>query len=213
MSQPKSTSKPKSKTTKQRRPPSKASTKPTTKPKPQAEPKPSASQTKLPPLPAVAETVINRHWFGLAVLYFFTILGILFVIILTFVQDAVAINPGVITAVLFIVACSVGLIFVAMYSIYTSNKLIINKYEVRQITRSALFASKFSVLNLIDIEDVTVIRQGFFSHILDYGTLTIETAGEQKNFVFTYCPRPEECIKALLSSRRTMVDRNRVVFD
>ena len=61
----------------------------------------------------------------------------------------------------------------------------VTQMEVRQVTREALFVSKSSVLGLANIEDVTVVRDGIFAHIFN-----IETAGEQDNFKFKYCPRP-----------------------
>ena len=42
---------------------------------------------------------------------------------------------------------------------------------------------------------------GLFAHAFDYGTLNIETAGEQENFMFKYCPKPEECARTLMSLR------------
>jgi hypothetical protein len=43
------------------------------------------------------------------------------------------------------------------------------------------------------------------STILGYGNLSIETAGEQSNFNFTYCPRPGYYAKVILNAREKIL--------
>ena len=86
---------------------------------------------------------------------------------------------------------------------------MINQTEVRQITQQTLFFTKTSVLGLANIEDVTAIRKGVFAHLLDYGTLNIETAGEQENFKFKYCPDPDRFVGLLMQAReKYLVESN-----
>jgi len=41
--------------------------------------------------------------------------------------------------------------------------------------------------------------------MMNYGTLKIETAGEQTNFSFTFCPNPNHCAKVILDAREKML--------
>lgn len=35
--------------------------------------------------------------------------------------------------------------------------------------------------------------KGLFANLLDYGTLTLKTAGSTSNFDMTFCPKPMQC--------------------
>jgi hypothetical protein len=43
-------------------------------------------------------------------------------------------------------------------------------------------------------------------HLFNYGTLRVETAGEQSNFNFIYCPRPNAVAKLILEARERYVE-------
>ena len=94
----------------------------------------------------------------------------------------------------------VPLCFLINY-VYWGNIFRIYETEVRLLARRAVFYSKFSILGLANVEDVTFERQGVFAHVMDYGTLNVETAGEQENFIFKYCPRPEKQTRLLMETR------------
>ena len=145
---------------------------------------------------------IKRHWYGLISLYFLMGFGILIVVLFFSFIDISLPDKSILlfTAVLFLTAITYVLaVFIA--KIYNGNILTVSPIEVRQLTREALFFTKSSVLGLANVEDVTIVRNGLFAHAFDYGTLNIETAGEQENFMFKYCPKPEECARTLMSLR------------
>ena len=52
-----------------------------------------------------------------------------------------------------------------------------------------------------NVEDVTSEQGGIFPTIFNYGVLKVETAGEQNNFIFKYCPNPNAYAKALQDAR------------
>ena len=58
---------------------------------------------------------------------------------------------------------------------------------------------------MANIEDVTASQTGILPTIFNYGTLHIETAGEQNNFIFLYCPNPNAYAKALLDARLNFI--------
>ena len=148
---------------------------------------------------------VRRHWFGLVSVYVLMTATLTAVcVLIALIGDswhasagAVAVSVVALIALVYIVF----VLFVFIGRIYNSNSLVVDRLEVRQIAREALFMTKSSVLGLANVEDVTSVRNGVFAHIFNYGTLNIETAGEQENFKFRYCPDPDECARLLMQLR------------
>jgi hypothetical protein len=155
---------------------------------------------------------IRKHWFGLYIIYFF---GTLVTVILLFIAvGSAAITPdtqlgtGTDLSVLkmpIIVICFVLAIFssivtaIAAY-LYRSNVILVTTEKLAQVLNPALFNRKISQLSIGDAQDVTVDQRGIFPHLFHYGTLVIETAGEQQNYTFTYAPEPYRCAEAIVSA-------------
>ena len=163
-------------------------------------PQPSSS-TFASSQPLVAE--VRRHWFGLFSLYALMLGGFLLIALIFFMLDAdlwldnlaLVASLSLSLLILFVPLC-----FLINY-VYWGNIFRIYETEVRLLARRAVFYSKFSILGLANVEDVTFERQGVFAHVMDYGTLNVETAGEQENFIFKYCPRPEKQTRLLMETR------------
>ena len=108
-----------------------------------------------------------------------------------------------------LLALPAGLILARLYvKVYHDNLLVVTSINIQQVTRKAVFSGKRSVLGLANVEDVTVIRKCIFCYLFDYGTLNIETAGEQDNFLFPYCPQPEKYVKLLMQAREIYLQDN-----
>lgn len=166
----------------------------------------SKSPTKTKPIkPVKAQDFLDRqvifetkrHWFGLFTLYGLTIFGVILIAVFFFR------NNNIFSSLLIIgiIAAILAIIFHLIYRVYSSNKITISNIDIQQHIRSALFHKVFSTLNLIDVEDVTYTQNGIFATIFDYGTLNIETAGEQSNFVFIYCPQPDKIRQHITQAR------------
>jgi uncharacterized membrane protein YdbT with pleckstrin-like domain len=87
-----------------------------------------------------------------------------------------------------------------VFSIVTDQNLI-------QILQGGLFSRKISRLSVSNVEDVTADQHGFLQTIFGYGTLTVETAGEMKNFIFPYCPNPNKYADQILDARQAYANR------
>ncbi len=74
--------------------------------------------------------------------------------------------------------------------LYTNNVIFVTNEKIAQFLYINIFNRKISQLSLGDIQDVTVTQKGLLPHVFNYGTLVIETAGEQQNYTFTYIPDP-----------------------
>ncbi len=89
--------------------------------------------------------------------------------------------------------------------LYKNNVVLITSEKITQMLYLSLFNRKISQLSISDVQDVTVKQSGIFAHIFNYGTLTIETAGEQSNYTFTFTPEPYEAAKSLVGSHEADV--------
>jgi uncharacterized membrane protein YdbT with pleckstrin-like domain len=89
--------------------------------------------------------------------------------------------------------------FAAAY-IYRSNTIIVTSQKIAQILQKSLVTRKVSQLSIGDIQDVTVHQDDLFARIFHYGTLVIETSGEQANYRFTYVPNPYDLAKQIVGA-------------
>lgn len=87
--------------------------------------------------------------------------------------------------------------FIGAY-IYQSNVVLVTSEKLTQVVYRTIFDRKISQLSIGDVQDTTVDQKGILSRIFNYGTLIVETAGEQQNYTFTYVPRPYEASKAVV---------------
>lgn len=84
--------------------------------------------------------------------------------------------------------------------LYQSDVVLVTSEKIAQLLYATLFNKKISQLSIGDVQDVTVTQKGIFAHLFNYGTLVIETAGEQQNYTFTYTPKPYEASKAIVGA-------------
>lgn len=154
---------------------------------------------------------VRRHPFGLFIIYlqFFVGIGIAFFLIfalLPSVFELISVDEN--TVKLFLVILAVfalvfGVLFLILASrIYQGSQLIITDVNVTQVLQVGLFNRKVSELSMGNVEDVTAEQRGILQTFFNYGTLVVETAGEQNNFIFIYCPNPNAYAKAMLDARQ-----------
>jgi uncharacterized membrane protein YdbT with pleckstrin-like domain len=162
-------------------------------------------------------TEIRRHPIGLVAVYASglfiaaTILigGVLFGLWLERQPDITSTSSipfGTILAVVSAVVSAVVLFFtyVSAY-IYKNNVIIVTNEKIVQLLYRNLVDRKISQLSLGDLEDVTVEQRGIFARIFKFGTLTIETAGEQNNYNFSYTPYPYDTAKHIVAAREQSI--------
>lgn len=116
--------------------------------------------------------------------------------------NSILVAIGFFLSVLSIIATAIGAF------LYKSNVVLITSEKIAQMLYISLFNRKISQLSIADVQDVTVTQKGILAHIFNYGTLVIETAGEQSNYTFTFTPEPYETAKALVGAHEVDVDRH-----
>lgn len=110
-------------------------------------------------------------------------------------------------AFLLLLVFMVLILFVATV-IYYQSKLVVTDRTITQITQDGLFNRKVSQLGVANIEDVTANRRGIFQSMLNFGILTIETAGEQENFHYYFCPDPDHYAKLIFDTREAFLSKH-----
>lgn len=155
---------------------------------------------------------IRKHPFGIILLYIEVVLGLaaglglLYFLLPQFITDGNRhqLNNLLLLAVAGSVAVTLIILLLAGV-IYNQSYLIVTDRNVTQVLQKGLFNRQVSELSMANIEDVTAAQKGIFATLFNYGKLVIETAGEQNNFIFTYCPRPNYYGKILLDARQRYI--------
>lgn len=149
---------------------------------------------------------IRRHLIGLVIMYAqfiiasALIIGLLAFLLPDFLGDSAGSNMAI--GLLVLLMTVIGAVFLILATrIYKGNQLIVTDLHVTEVQQLGLFNRKVSELSMANVEDVTSNTDGILPTIFNYGTLTIETAGEQHNFVFKFCPNPGAYAKALQDAR------------
>lgn len=154
--------------------------------------------------------VVYRHtayliiMFSSVLLIFALILAVGYILLPTLVEDnTTAYNTMTLIAI--IMAALMVLVFVIANYLYLQTKLIITNENLVQVIQTDLLHSKRSRIALTDIEGVYADQSGYFATIFGYGKLTVETKGEQVNFVFKYCPRHGKVAKELIDAKERLI--------
>jgi hypothetical protein len=153
---------------------------------------------------------IRKHWFGLYLIYLtggFVTFVIFFVfgLLPSFLKndelqiDLSSYAPVLLFVGLILVSLSVVATFIGAY-LYKNDVILVTNEKIAQVLYKTIFNRKISQLSIGDVQDVTVSQVGIFPRIFKYGTIVIETAGEQENYKFTYVPDPYRRSKNIVGS-------------
>lgn len=74
---------------------------------------------------------------------------------------------------------------------------IVTNHRIINIEQQGLFARTVSEQRLEKIQDVTSEVKGLFQTMLDFGTVFIQTAGEEPRFIFKQIPDPYEVARKI----------------
>jgi len=113
--------------------------------------------------------------------------------------DIASIGPAIIAFGIVLAVFSLIITTIEAY-LYRSNVILVTTEKISQLVYHSLFNRKISQLSIGDVQDVTVRQEGIIAHIFNYGTLVIETAGEQQNYNFTFVPDPYKASKSIVGS-------------
>jgi hypothetical protein len=116
-----------------------------------------------------------------------------------FTSEARAIQPYMtLLGLILVIGCLIGT-GIGAY-LYISNVILVTSEKLAQVLYKSIFNRKISQLSIGDVQDVTVNQVGLTARLFNYGTIIIETAGEQDNYDFTYVPDPYKKSKLIVGS-------------
>lgn len=155
---------------------------------------------------------IRKHPFGLlvidlvgfAITFLMAVIPIALALNLDYFQLGGSPNSSAVSGFLFFIGVLLATLSVIATLIsamlYRNNVIYVTSDKIAQVLYTSLFNRKMSQLSIGDVQDVTVTQKGIFSRIFNYGTLVIETAGEQQNYTFNYVPDPYESARVIVGA-------------
>lgn len=159
----------------------------------------------------ILEDSVKRHFIGIVGIYLeslaalIALAALVFVLVPSFSNHISHQDYGIVGAVAVFVCAFLAIMLAVLTKVYRGCKLLITDKNLVLVTQRSLFNRKISRLSMSNVEDVNVEQRGILPSILNYGTLTIQTAGEIDNFIFTYCPAPNDYAQKVLAARERFV--------
>ena len=149
---------------------------------------------------------LRQHWFIFLKLFiFYIILAALPLAAYYFFQlQAEDLLLGAISGPLVMMAFSVYYLAIMVFSLtlWTENYLdvwTLTTHRIINRKQNGLFNRMVAELDLYRVQDVTVEEKGFFSTVLNYGDVYIQSAGEVERFIFQNVPNPYQIAKTIQS--------------
>ena len=147
---------------------------------------------------------VRKHWIvfisTLIILFLMLLVPFIGILLLriyyyTIFQGSI-INILVILGSIYILIIS-GLFLVGFIDYYLDVEIVTNKrlIDVKQIN---LFSRAIDELELLHIEDISVHQKGILATFLNFGTIYIQTAGANRNFVLSYLPHPQKIARQIM---------------
>lgn len=156
-------------------------------------------------------TEIRKHPFGLLLIFMtgaFVIVSLMIIAVVVASADltgllgagmASGFRPIALFATLLLIVGAAVMTFIAAF-LFRSNVIFVTSEKIAQVVYVSLFNRKISQLSIGDLQDVTVTQKGILAHLFNYGTLVVETAGEQQNYTFSYVPDPYQSSKMIVGA-------------
>ncbi len=154
--------------------------------------------------------VFRHHWFVYVSIWFvgfFAIVAILGAAIVFTSPTTTGTTPTyreVVLAGALLFSIFVGLGTVVPAWLKAQEQLVVTDEATLQVLQPSVFGSKISQLSLQHVADVSV-RKDFFGSILGFGTVIIETPGEQANYTFSAVPNPDVAAKVLIEAHENFI--------
>lgn len=164
--------------------------------------------------------VVRKHWFVLLgdifILFFCVALPmvLLFVLHLLPLENFIAFSGKAfyVGGFFFFAWCTI--VWMLAWSIWTDyylDVLIITDKRIFDIKQLGLFRRTSASFRLDRIQNVTVDMKGVIQTLLDFGTIHIETASENEDFVATYISHPYDIKKMINERQDEEVEKSQLV--
>jgi len=98
------------------------------------------------------------------------------------------------------------LFFVGWLDYYLDVAIITNE-RIVDIDQQSLFNRRESELHFSKVQDATGSIQGVLATMLDFGDVTVQTAGTQEEFVLDKIPHPYKIAKIIIDLQQHCIDK------
>lgn len=110
--------------------------------------------------------------------------------------------PAILLLVLF------GVIGWISNTVYNGNRIYLTNESIIQHVQTSLFSTKNEQLNLVKIEDVTVIQNGIMQKMFNYGTVEVNTMDSNDAHTLTLVRNPQTAANAIHNAAEQAISRN-----
>lgn len=139
--------------------------------------------------------VIRRHWIVFVLVWLYAFVGIFISISLL-----VVLGMNVWSYLLNIIFWMYFSLFLYISRLnHELDMIVVTNNRVIVIEQKAFLNRTVGECNLWQITEITSEIKGFFSNMLDYGTILIKTAGNTSNFDMSFAPDPLKKSRAMLN--------------
>jgi uncharacterized membrane protein YdbT with pleckstrin-like domain len=156
----------------------------------------------------VVMDIVRRHWIGMAYILVSAFIGLFAVVAVAVlamgdINNATSSDSFKLIAGLGVILLGVvGFMTLLIIYVYRRSQIILTDKSLVTIVQRGLFNRKVSRLSMSNVEDVSFEQKGLLPTIFNYGTLTVQTAGQEDNFIFPFCPRPNHYAEEMLEARQ-----------
>ncbi len=165
-------------------------------------------------------SITRKHWFILIKETIFLSFLLCLPILIAFLGKILSmkytfeISGDIIT--LFVIASSIFLLFVWMiffiiWTDYYLDILILTNKHIIDVEQKGLFSRELSAFRLDKIQDVTAEANGMIQTLLSFGTIHIQTAGEDQDFIVRGISKPFEVKHNISKQQDLLTDKLRTV--
>lgn len=91
-----------------------------------------------------------------------------------------------------LISILVAIMAYAATVVYSKSRMILTNQKLVYIRYHSLFSRDVSQLNIGEVQDVSVTQHSIWDRLFKMGNITVETAGEQNNYIFTHVSDPHK---------------------
>lgn len=167
--------------------------------------------------------VVHRHWFVLLSDIFTLVFSLMIPVLLLFLLNIVPITKmfsfsgSTFAAGGFFFASWILIIWMIgwkMWTTYYLDVLIVTNKRIFDINQKNFFNRESGSFRIDRIQNITVDQKGIIQTLLNFGTVHIETAGENEEFIAAYIADPYTIKKFINELQDRAIERSQLVhFD
>ncbi len=155
--------------------------------------------------------VVRKHKLVLATSFIGAILISIIILVFYFLMTQTEIFATEQAQAIAVVIISLAFLYVLLFSfsawlIKYLDILILTSKRLVVISQNGLFRRSISTLDLSTIQDVAVDQKGIFETFLNFGKVTVQTAGEMPNFVYKGVGKPCEIQDAVMDAKELYIN-------